>query len=196
MKCPSCGVSFSIPPPECPYCGLTVAQLNRKFGLVPYYSRYVSDRSERLSRRELEKLREYLRLFERRFPQVVFCVLLINLGPHVSISEYAFWLANRARFSGAAAIGPKNFELLLIIDPLGGAAAMIAGYGLETYLTEQDLQEALDSASVALRASELSLGIREITEFTMGRLREIALRLEETAATHQPVVMRESPDTQ
>ena len=180
MKCPSCGVPFSTPPAACPKCKLTLAQLDQKFGLVPYCSRYLSDRAERLTGQEIEDLRAVLRLFERKFPQIVFAVLVINLGEQISMSEYAFWLGNRARFSSVGAVGPKNFDLLLIVDPQGRAAAMVAGYGLEKYLGEQDLQDTLDAAS-GFPAGELARGIRESIEFLTTRLRDIALRIEEAA---------------
>src|SRR2546430_11831675 len=80
-----------------------------------------------------------LRLFERKFPQLLFSVLVANLGSRVLISEYAFWLINRARFSTLNAVGPKNFDLLLVVDPDLETAALIVGYGLEEYLSEHDL---------------------------------------------------------
>ena len=121
MKCPSCGVPFSTPPAACPKCKLTLTQLDPKFGLVPYCSRYLSDRSERLTGEEIDNLRAALRLFERKFPQIIFAVLVVNLGEQIPMSEYAFWLGNRARFSSVSAVGPKNFDLLLIVDPQGQA---------------------------------------------------------------------------
>ncbi len=185
MKCPSCGVPFSTPPAACPKCNLTLAQLDTKFGLVPYCSRYLSDRSERLVLEEIEELRAALRLFERKFPQIIFAVLVVNLGEHVPMSEYGFWLGNRARFGSVAAVGPKNFDLLLIVDPKGEQAAMVAGYGLEKYLSEQDLQDTLDAAA-GFRTGDLPRGIRECIDFMTIRLRDIALRREAAAfATKQ-----------
>ncbi len=124
MRCPSCGVSFSTPPAECPNCKLTLEKLDRKFGLVPYCSRYLSDRSETLPTADIDDLRALLKPFEQKFPQIVFSVVVINLGEDVSISEYAFWLVNRARISSVNATGPKNFDLFLVVDPKGRAAAM------------------------------------------------------------------------
>lgn len=183
MKCPSCGVPFAAPVPECPNCQLTLAQLDRKFGMIPYYSRYLSDRSERLHMHDIEELRKLLRLWERKFPQVFFSVFLMDLGSHISISEYTFWVANRARFSAVSSIGPKNFDLLLLVDPKGQAAGLSTGYALEQYLTEQDLQAALDVAGNGFNAGDLVRGIRECIEFMTVRLREIVLRIEESKRT-------------
>jgi hypothetical protein len=195
MKCPSCHVPFSTAAPECPNCKLTLAQLDRKFGLVPYCSRYLSDRSERLHLEEIEKLRDLLRLFERKFPQICFSVLLIDAGAHISISEYAFWLINRARFSTIGAVGPKNFDLFFVVDPAGRAAALTTGYALEDYIAEQDLQDALATANDGFYAGDLSRGIRECTEFLMGRLREIALRIENKSPEHPAAVAATAADS-
>ena len=177
MKCPSCGVPFAAPPAACPKCQLILTQLDPKFGLVPYCSRYLSDRAEKLTRREIAELRSLMRQFERKFPQVIFSVLLHNLGEHVQMSEYAFWMGNRSRVSNAHAVGPKNWDLLLIVDPKGKQAGIVAGYALEKYLTEQDLQEALD-AGVGFHSGALVRGIRECVEFMSTRLKDIALRVE------------------
>jgi uncharacterized membrane protein YgcG len=191
MKCPSCQVQFSAPAPECPNCGLTLAQLDRKFGIVPHFARYLTDRSRELTEREVEKLRASLRLFERKFPQLLFSVQIVGLGTDVSISEYAFWMINRARFSALNAIGPKNFELLLIVDPDGEAAALIAGYGLEPYISEEELQAALAAAVNDFRLGDFALGIRECIEFVIQRLRDISVRFEEKKS---PLAI--APDTQ
>ena len=186
MRCPSCHVSFSEPAPECPNCNLTLAQLDKKFTLIPHCSRYLSDRSERLHLDEIEKLRDLLRVFERKFPQICFSVLLIDVGAHISISEYAFWLINRARFGTIGEVGPKNFDLFLVVDPAGRAAALTAGYALENYITEQDLQDALDASSDGFYEGDLSRGIRECIEFMMERMREIALRIEQNKSPEDP----------
>ena len=186
MKCPSCHISLSTPAPECPNCKLTLDGLDRKFTLVPYCSRYLSDRSERLHLEEIEKLRDLLRFFERRFPQICFSVLLIDVGAHISISEYAFWLINRARFSTIGAVGPKNFDLFLVVDPVGRAAALIAGYALENYISEQDLQDALSAGSDGFHEGDLSRGIQACIEFMTERVREIALRMERDKSLEDP----------
>jgi uncharacterized membrane protein YgcG len=53
-------------------------------------------------------------------------------------------------------------------------AVLIIGYGLENYLTEDDLQAALAVAENAFRAGDFPRGIRECVEWVMNRMREIA----------------------
>ncbi len=109
--------------------------------------------------------------------------MVVNLGSKVSISEYAFWLINRARFGTLDQIGSKNFELLLVIDPEGQAAALTAGYGLENYLSEEDLKSCLAAGNHGFRSGDLAGGIEHCVEGMMDRLREIALRIEKASTT-------------
>jgi uncharacterized membrane protein YgcG len=164
--------------PQCAQCGLTLAELDRKFGIVPLYSRYLTDRTERLSLRDAQQLRQALCLFQRKFPQLLFSVMLVDLHPPAPISEYAFWLINRARFSEFQATGARNLELLLVIDPSAKEAALVTGYGLENYLTEEDLTEALDAARPGLEAGDLANAIANCIDFMARRLREIAMHIE------------------
>jgi uncharacterized membrane protein YgcG len=166
-----------VPPPKCPQCGLTLAELDRKFGIVPLYSRYLTDRTERLSLRDASKVREALRLFGRKFPQLLFSVVLMDLRPRAPVAEYAFWLINRARFSEFQATGSRNFELLLVIDPGAKEAALITGYGLENFVAEEDLEAALNAARPGFEAGDLAGAIRSCIEFMTRRLREIGQRI-------------------
>jgi len=169
---------LDAPLPQCAQCGLTLDTLDRKFGIVPLYSRYLTDRTERLSLRDAQQLRRALCLFQRKFPQLLFSVMLVDLHPPAPISEYAFWLINRARFSEFQATGAKNLELLLVIDPSAKEAALITGYGLEDYVTEDDLAEALNAARPGLGTGDLASAINSCIDFITHRLREIAMQIE------------------
>nr|MDQ2659866.1 hypothetical protein [Verrucomicrobiota bacterium] len=139
MKCPSCGTPLAQPLPRCPECKLTLQRLDLKFGMVPRHSRYLSDRSGRLELSDMESIRAALRLFEKKFPQILFSVLLTEVPGGNPVSEYAFWLANRARFSSVEKIRGENYDLLVVIDVLTHSAALTAGYGLEGYVSEAEL---------------------------------------------------------
>lgn len=186
MKCPSCGTPFATPVPECPKCQLSLRQLDARFGTVPRHTRYVTDRSEHLPLREIKKLRRLLQIFERKFPQSLFSVFVIEHLQNGSISEYNFWLFNRARFSSIEAVEGDNFDLLLGIDLEAGAAALNIGYGLENYVAEDDLQAGLAVAQDAFRAGDYPRAIRECVTFMMNRMREIAKEHEKRAPAVTP----------
>jgi uncharacterized membrane protein YgcG len=182
MKCPSCREPFPAPVLQCPRCKLTLRRLDTRFGAVPRQSRYLTDRSNRLSDREIQDLRPLLSLFRRKFPQAPFSVIVMPGIPGGTITEYVFWLANRARFSPIEATGGDNFDILLGIDVEKGRAALQVGYGLESYLAEADLEEALQPLARRAAEGNLAAGIRECVEFMVDRMRRLEKKAENAAA--------------
>jgi uncharacterized membrane protein YgcG len=185
MRCPSCHDIFSAPAPQCPRCKLTLLRLDTKFGAVPRYSRFVTDFSSRLPHRDLAGLRSLLRLFYRKFPQSRFSVFVTNQLTGGTIGEYAFWLMNRARFGFAEAVGGDNFDLLLVIDVERSTAALIAGYGLENYITERDLERALAEGASGFHEGDFTRGIRACVEVMISRMRDVAKKLEDGKVTEE-----------
>jgi len=153
-----------------------------KFGRPPLHSHYLTDRTGLLPLSELPKLRSQLELFEKKFPQSLFSVFITELPTGTLVTEYAFWLANRARFSPIEAIGPENLDLLLVIDPVAGAAAFTIGYGLEKYLHERDLEDVLAAAAPEFREGNLAGGIQICVDRTVQRMREISMQTEAETA--------------
>ena len=171
MRCPGCDVLLDAPASACSKCKFTLGQLDAKFGTVPLHTRYVTDRAQSLTLEELNRLRDLLYRFENKFPQLLFSVFVTDLPGDTSIREFTFWLANRAQFSSADAEGAGNFDLLLVIEPTRPSAALTVGYGLETYLSEDDLQAALSRAQSALVNDQIEVAIRLCLEETTRLLR-------------------------
>ncbi len=87
-----------------------------------------------------------------------------ELHAGTSVSEYAFWLANRARFSSLEKKHGENFDLLLVIDLTTDSASLTTGYGLEDHVSEDDLQLVLEELAGPLRAGDVAAGIRALLE--------------------------------
>jgi uncharacterized membrane protein YgcG len=181
MKCPSCGTPLGQSVPQCPNCQLSLRELDTKFGAVPRHTRYLTDRSGQLPLPAIRKLRGLLEIFEKKFPQSLFSVFVTDYVQDGSMAEFTFWLANRARLSSLQSVMGDNFDILLGIDIDSGEAALTIGYGLENYLTEDDLKAALGVAENAFRAGDFPDGIRACVQFMMDRLREIAKANEKLA---------------
>ena len=164
MKCPACGNSLDAPATDCPTCKFTLRRLDTKFGTVPLHTRYLTDRSSSLTLREISRLREMLRRFEKKFPQSLFSVFVTDLPAGSDIKEFTFWLANRAQFGAIEAVGEYNFDLLLVIEAETGNAALTVGYGLEKFLLEDDLNAVLAAGLPAFRSGKLERGIRLCVE--------------------------------
>jgi uncharacterized membrane protein YgcG len=136
----------------------------------------------KISRPETEKLRARLRLFETKFPQSKFSVVLTRIANGAPISEYSFWLANRGNFTATDATGGDNFNLLLVIDVESAEAALVIGYGLEQYLSEKDLSDALERARSRWTKGDFSRGIRACVDHLMVRMRSVAWEIEKSTA--------------
>jgi uncharacterized membrane protein YgcG len=187
MKCPSCHADFAAPVPQCPKCKLTLRRLDIKFGALPLHSRFLTDRTGQLPLRGVAELRELLRLFKRKFPQSLFSVFISGAVQGGTISEYTFWLANRARVSSLDAVEGQNFDLLLGIDTQARAASLTIGYGLEAYLEERDLQRALADAASAFHVGDYVRGIRNCVEFMMNRMRDVVKEIEDKSLPKSPL---------
>ncbi len=171
MKCPSCATSLPAPVARCPECKFSLQRLDMKFGMVPRHSRFLTDRTGRVPLSDVEQLRGQLRIFEKKFPQVLFSVFIDDLPKDTSASDFAFWLANRARFSSVEKKEGENFDLLLVIDLARASAALTAGYGLEPSVPEEDLQAALEQLAGPLRAGKVGDGVRALLEVLIRNLR-------------------------
>jgi uncharacterized membrane protein YgcG len=190
MKCPSCSAPFPTPVPLCPNCKLTLRRLDVRFGTLPRHSQFLTDRSGTLPLPAIRELRTLLHLFLRKFPQSLFSVFVMGEVQNGTIAEYTFWLGNRGRFNSLKAVGGQNFDLLLGIDRGAGAAALQAGYGLENYLAEHDLERALARGLNAFERGDIAAGIRDCVEFMIERMRELAKKAENSGmlASGKPVI--------
>jgi uncharacterized membrane protein YgcG len=176
MKCPSCAYVLAAPADRCSQCKFSLSRMDMKFGLVPAHSRFLTDRSGKLPLEEMEQLRAALRLFQKKFPQTLFSILLVELSPETPVAEYAFWLANRAKFGSVEKKLGDNFNLLLVIDLMTNSAALTIGYGLEPYVHESDLQQVLDALAAGVRERDLATGLRACIESLTQRLRELSAK--------------------
>lgn len=187
MKCPSCAAVLEKPEARCPQCRLSLQKLDMKFGLVPAHSRFLSDRTGRLPIEEMNQIRGQLRLFQKRFPQSLFSIFVTELPAGTSVTEYAFWLANRAKFGPIEKKHGENFNILMVVDVTARAAAITVGYGLELHVPEKELRNVLEEFAAAARDGDLAKGLRAVIDALTRTLREISAKarqsdLAETAA--------------
>lgn len=176
-KCPSCRREIDGPVARCPHCRLTLHKLDLRFGVAPRHFGLFADPGDELPVGRQHRVNELLELFGKKFPQSIFSVYLMELPAGTTPNEYAFWLANRARLNNAAAIDQNNFDLVLVLDVEGGAA-LTAGYGLENYLTEEDLSAVLEAGREAWTARDWAGGIERCIAEMTGFLRLASQRAE------------------
>lgn len=183
VKCPSCGGVIDAPVARCPYCRLTLQKLDLRFGVAPRHFGLFADPGNELAPGRQRRVNDLLELFAKKFPQSVFSIYLMEMPAGAPPNEYALWLANRARVHNATAVGQLNFDLVLVID-VAGSAALTAGYGLENYLTEEDLDAVLEAGRDAFAARAWEEGIERCSAELTTRLR---------AASQRPAVTKPEP---
>lgn len=170
VKCPSCRRPVNGPSPSCPHCRVSLRKLDLKFGVAPKHLGPITDPQVILTASERRRLTKLLALFHSKFPQAKFAVFLAGLPSGTVLSEYAFWLANRMRFSALEATGEANFDLLLVLNTAGNAGLSM-GYGLENLVPEEDLAVALGAGREAFAAGRWAAGIEHCVECLTERLR-------------------------
>lgn len=171
-KCPSCRRPVNGPAPSCPHCHVSLRKLDLKFGVAPKHLGSITDHEQILTSAERRRLTTLLALFQRRFPQTTFEVVIAESPASVSIGEYTFWLANRMRFSAIEAKGERNFDLLLVVNTTG-ESGLSAGYGLENLIAEEDLHTVLEAGRPAFVGKRWAEGIERCVQSLLERLRDL-----------------------
>jgi len=155
MRCPARQQLSFETAAECT-CGISLPALESFVGMTPMLGLGVNDLPNELTRREV--MQEIARL-ERSLPQLGFSVVLTAAPREIGLSLDALWLFNRTGIANAVERGGANRQVLLVVDSDMGHAACMAGYGLEPFLGEELIHNALNAFSTALAAGQLSPGI-------------------------------------
>ncbi len=159
MNCPSCLNTLFADAEECPACGFSLAVAATRFGAVPRYGVHVTDTTyEELTNHDFNRIKARCESFEKKFPESRFSVFITRLLPGQSAREYAFYVFNRCQFTRMTDKLGKNFGLLLLINMTARETSLMAGYGLESMLSEEALEKILDAGTVKFRAGKLAAG--------------------------------------
>lgn len=152
MRCPACQNSLIENDVACRQCGFTLEAADRAFGIPPALTKPVADLTGELPGSARRKLLRASQAFLNRHPQLDLAVVLSTVPAHIPLGVYAFWLFNRGQLSSPVATGGANRLVLLVIDSAGRRVAAMAGYGLEPFLPEGQIQMCLQSyAQTSLR---------------------------------------------
>ncbi len=165
MQCPRCRCPVADDP-ACPECGLSMPELDHKFGVVPRHSQEITDSAGFFSARERGKLRRHLHLLHGRFPEIRLSVFSCNV-PNRPARPYGFWLFNRCRFHEVGLKLGRCHSLLLLFNRADSTVSLTGGYGLEGVLDERALEEILRAAVPAWsQAAYLEGTLRMLAELT------------------------------
>ena len=126
---------------------------------LPRLTPWVADTTGLLPLTDAAKLKKRITRIQRRFPQLVLQVVLHAFPAEHPFSMHVFWMFNAANFAGDIRRGKDNHALLVALDPVRCEAAIIPGYGLESFLKTETLDHLLELAGPAWESGRWAEGI-------------------------------------
>lgn len=175
MECPFCQTPLKADASECPACRLTFPRTSALVGALPRLTPVVADSTRSLSASQQGKLKARIASMQRRFPQLVLQVVMHQFPTDHPFSMHVFWLFNAGNFAGDSRRGKDNHALLIAVDPSRGEAAIMPGYGLETFLKTEALAHLLELAGPAWGHARWADGIFGILDGLDRLLESIAV---------------------
>lgn len=172
FSCPYCRTELTETTASCPKCQLSLSTMTRAMGPTPMLSPGVTDFTGALAKRDRQTATRALRLFETQFEDSHFHVVVRDFDEKFSLATSLFWLFNLGGLAPVEQSLGKNRDLMLGIDPTRGRAALIVGYGLEPYVTPQQLNQLLEGVRPLLRESKYGLAIRDLIASSITLLKE------------------------
>lgn len=175
MRCPYCQTLLQASAVECTACRLSYPRTCTLLGAVPRLAPLLADTTHTLHSAEHARIKRRITAIQRRFPQLVPQVVMHAFPAQHPFSMHVFWLFNAVDLAGSSHRGSANHSLMLAIDPDRGEAAIIPGYGLETFLTEDMLQLLLDLAAPPWAENRWTDGIIRVLDGLDAMLETVAV---------------------
>jgi len=164
MRCPYCQTLLQASTGDCPACRLSYPRTCTLLGAVPRMAPLLTDTTHTLASTEQKRIKRRITAIQRRFPQLVPQVVMHGFPAQHPYSMHVFWLFNAVDLAGSSHRGSANHSIMLAIDPDRGEAAIIPGYGLESFLTEDMLGRLLDLAAPAWAEKRWTDGIIRVLD--------------------------------
>lgn len=175
MRCPFCQTPLKADAAECPACRLTFPRTNTLVGILPRLSPVVADTTRRLDPADQAKLKKRIAQIQHRFPQLVLQVVMHVFPEDHPFSMHVFWLFNAGNFAGDSQRGKDNHALLVALDPMRCEAAIMPGYGLESFLKSEALDHLLELAGPAWDNARWADGLFQVLNGLDQLLESIAI---------------------
>lgn len=150
MRCPVCQQSLHEVSPACPHCSFDLTIAVQHLGMVPRLQPDVTDLAGMLTPGQTALLQEMIREKERRFPQLQFACVTLQIPPQVPLRAYTFWLLNRGSLVSAMEKGGDCRIVLFTLEMNQMQLCCMLGYGLEPFVNQSTLEQIVQSAQPLL----------------------------------------------
>lgn len=148
--------------PECPSCRLTFDRATALLGPMPRLSSGISDPARVLPVADEKKITKAIQRLTWTFPQVTLNVLMYVFPKEHPFDLHVFWIFNAGGLSPDSQKGGDNRSILLAIDPEQKKSALMVGYGLEPYLSDEAMDRLLELSETEWKNGEWTRGILDL----------------------------------
>ncbi|MEZ0389013.1 MAG: TPM domain-containing protein [Verrucomicrobium sp.] len=156
MRCPVCQQSLHETSPACPHCSFDLAVASQHLGIAPRLQPDLTDQASVFTPSQASHLQDLLQEKERRFPQIRFAVVTVQVNPQIPLKAYSFWLLNRGNLATAMEKGGECRMMLFVLDAVQKKLCCMLGYGLEPFFSQEAMDEVLRPARPLLARGDMS----------------------------------------
>ncbi len=149
--CVKCEQSFHMGAEECPHCGYHLLEAQNFFGNEKYPFNYLYDNAGGVRHADRKKIREALKIFHQRFPQIRLCFVVHQEELDERQREWLFWVFNQAQMPEK---GDGQWGLLVALDFKRKELSSIRGYQISHYLSDADMFQCMSRVHHLLIAGE------------------------------------------
>jgi uncharacterized membrane protein YgcG len=137
----------------------------------PPLDRYI-DVENRLSNEDRARIDRAIDGLESEMPQVRLYVCIVKLLPGTDARECGFWMLNASVPRDEEETVHRPWSVLLLIDTQASAASATVGYGLDPYLTDNELRAALIAGQPDLGHGNFSGGVMKFVQHMHQQLKQ------------------------
>jgi len=148
MVCPSCLVHVPVQTDSCPSCRFTGGDTMAMFPLALPPLQPLLDAADLWTPRQQGKIRKRIRTAERRFPQIRWSLCSVNAGAVPNLRLFGFWMLNASPLAAGETAEQRAWTVLLLFNGSDGKVALVPGYGVETWVADDEWQRVLMEMAV------------------------------------------------
>lgn len=164
MHCPYCQTGIQINAAECPACRLTFPRTGKLLGALPRLNQMVADTTRLLGVASATRLMKSVVKLQKKYPQLALQLVMHEFSEEHPFTTHAFWLFNAGAFAGEGKRGKDNHAMMVVVDPRRRVSAIIPGYGLEPWLSQEALDHLLEMAGPSFQADKWEAGFTLVLE--------------------------------
>ena len=107
--------------------------------------RRLFDAADLWSKFEHGKIERRLKALERRFPQIRWSLYSMDAGDVANLRLFGFWLLNASPLAEGETEEQRAWTILVVFNGASGKVALVPGYGVEPWVSDDQWQRALSS---------------------------------------------------